>query len=266
MRDLYTIRTAENVSFDFELAGLSSRALAWAFDMVLIVSALFALGMLAGIFGIFLGGFAQALYMVAAFLVQWGYGTLTEWAWGGQTLGKRIVGVRVLQSAGTAITFAQAAIRNLARVVDLLPLCYGVGAVAALIDRKGRRLGDLAADTVVVRQRRSPRPSAVMAPVDRYNSFIRDPAVVHASQRVTALEREAMVGLALRRESLPLAVRYALFSRLARHLEQRLGVARPDFFSEERFVLNVTAVVLSGGAEQGAPPGIAAASARGGLS
>ena len=128
-------------------------------------------------------------------------------------------------------------------------------ALAALIDRQGRRLGDVAAGTVVVRQRRSPQPSAVMAHVDRYNSFVTDPRVIHASQRITAPERDAMIDLSLRRETLPLAVRYALFSKLARHLEARLGIERPTIFSEERFVLNLTAVAL--GLRQGTPSPIA---------
>src|SRR4029077_20665243 len=125
---------------------------------------------------------------------------------------------------------------------DILPALYFVGAVCALLDRDGRRLGDLAAGTVVVRQRRSPRPRTLVAKVNRYNSFIHDPVVVHASTRITPRERDAMVGLAMRRESLPLAVRYALFGKLTQHLEARLGMKRPDYFSEERYVLNLTAV------------------------
>ena len=66
--------------------------------------------------------------------------------------------------------------------------------------------------------------------------------------RIAPLEREAMIGLSLRRERLPLAVRHELFGRLAAHLESRLGVPRPPFFSEEKYVLNLTAVVLASGA------------------
>lgn len=244
MRDHYTIRTPENVSFEFELAGIASRAVAWVID-VLVMGMLLGLGMLlVGALGVVLGGLAAAIYFVIAFTVQWGYGALLEWYGSGQTVGKRVVGIRVLQASGTRITLMQAAVRNLVRIVDFLPALYFAGGACALLDKKGRRLGDLAADTVVVRQRRSPRPSAVVAPMERYNSFIHDPAVVHASKRISAPERDAMIGLALRRESLPLAVRYALFAKLAKHLEERLGIERPAYFSEERFVLNLTAVLL----------------------
>jgi uncharacterized RDD family membrane protein YckC len=244
VRDILEIRTPENVAFEFELAGVATRATAWVMDAAVMGAAIFVVALVVGLFGIFLGGFAMAVQFVLIFVVQWGYGTLLEWAWGGQTLGKRIVGIRVLSQGGTRLTFVQSVVRNLVRVVDLLPALYGVGAVSALVDGRGRRLGDLAAGSVVVRVRRSPRPSAVMASVDRYNSFVNDPAVIHASSRITPPERDAMVGLSIRRENLPLPVRYALFGKLACHLERRLGIARPDFFSEERFVLNLTAVVL----------------------
>lgn len=236
--------TPENVSFEFELAGVASRTLAWTLDALVMAGLMTSALLFASVLGIVFGGVASALYFVLAFLVQWGYGTLCEWRWGGQTVGKRVVGIVVLRTTGSSITLLEAVVRNLVRVVDILPALYLTGGLCALLDRKGRRLGDLAAGTVVVRQRRSPRPSAVVAPIDRYNSFIHDPSVVHASTRVTAQERDAMVALAMRRENLPLAVRYALFGKFARHIEARLGVRRPEYFSEERFVLNLAAVVL----------------------
>jgi uncharacterized RDD family membrane protein YckC len=244
MRDLYSIRTPENVTFDFELAGLGSRALAWSVD-VLAMGILTAFALVcAKLFGIVFAGLANALYLVLAFAIQWGYGALLEWRLLGQTLGKRLLGLRVISLQGTTITFGQAAVRNLVRIVDILPGCYLVGGVSALLERHGRRLGDLAAGTLVVRQRSSPRPAAVLAPVDRYNSFSHDQTLAHAAERITAPERDTMIGLAVRREGLPVVVRYALFAKLARHLERRLALARPNHLSEERFVLNLTAIVL----------------------
>jgi uncharacterized RDD family membrane protein YckC len=244
VRDLLTIRTPENVAFEFELAGLGSRALAWLLDLAVMALLSMACIVLVGLLGVLAGGIATAVYFVLAFVVQWGYGAVCEFRFGGQTLGKRAVGIRVLQASGTRITWSQAVVRNLVRIVDLMPGLYLVGGIWALLDQHGRRLGDIAAGTVVVRQRRSPRPSAVIAPIDRYNSFVSDPRVIHASQRITAPERDAMIELSLRRETLPLPVRYALFSKLAKHIEERLGLERPAIFSEERFVLNLTAVTL----------------------
>jgi uncharacterized RDD family membrane protein YckC len=245
MRDLHSIRTPENVVFEFELAGVASRAVAWGVDMLAMGILLSLATLLVYLFGFVLAGFARALYVVLAFAIQWGYGALLEWRWHGQTLGKRAIGLRVLSFHGMPITFGQAAVRNLLRLIDMLPAGYLVGALSALCDRRGRRFGDIAADTVVVRTRRSARPAAMTTPADRYNSFAKDAAIAHAARAVTAPERDAMIGLFLRREQLPLAVRHVLFAKLAAHLEQRLGVQRPAYFSEERFVLNLTSVALT---------------------
>lgn len=244
-RDTHVVRTPENVSFEFDLAGLATRGVAWAIDAalmgVLLVGSALVLSLSQGVFG----GLAVAAQIVAAFAVLWGYGALCEHWLAGQTLGKRVVGIRVLQTDGRRITFAQAVIRNLVRVVDLMPGLYLAGVTSALLDGRGRRLGDLAAGTIVVRERTAPIPSSVVPAEERYNTFMEDPAVMHATRRITAPERDAMVALGLRRESLPLPLRRELFARMAGHLTRRLGVARPPFFSEEKLVLNLTAVMLA---------------------
>lgn len=249
MRHVHAIRTPENVTFEFELAGPASRALAWLVDLLVMAVLIVAGSFLFQALTPFLGGFAVAASFVLVFLVQWWYSALSEWWLGGQTIGKRAVGLRTLQENGLRITFAQAVVRNLARAVDLLPALYLVGGTSALLDGRGRRLGDMAAGTIVVRERRAPMPSAVVPASERYNSFVRDPSVVHAARRITPPERDAMIALGLRRDRLPIALRAELFARMSEHLERRLGVRRPAFFSEEKFVLNLTAVVL--GQERG---------------
>lgn len=238
------IRTPENVTFEFELAGVGSRALAWAIDVLVMLALILTAAKLIEPLTPVLGGFAQALLYVAIFLVQWWYGTLLEWWWGGQTIGKRIVGLRALSKNGVRMDFMQATVRNFVRVIDLLPGIYLVGGLSTLLDSQNRRLGDLAAGTVVIQERRAPAPTRVVPASERYNTFVDDPAIALAVRRITAPERDAMVGLSLRRERLPLPVRRDLFARLAEHLEARLSVPRPHFFSEEKYVLNLTAVAL----------------------
>ncbi len=242
----YVIRTPENVTFEFELAGVASRAVAWLVDVLVMFALVFASTQVIGALVPLAGGFAAALVFLAIFLVQWWYSAVLEWWWGGQTIGKRVVGLRTLSETGVRIGFVQAVVRNLVRIVDLLPALYLAGGASALLDRHGRRLGDLAAGTIVVRERKTPAPSAVVPPSERYNSFVDDPSIALAVRRITAPERDAMVGLSLRRDQLPLPVRRELFARLAAHLEGRLGVARPPFFSEEKYVLNLTAIALAG--------------------
>lgn len=240
----YVIRTPENVTFEFELAGIGARALAWLIDVMVMGAILLAAAQIVTPLSNALGGFANAIFFVIVFAVQWWYGAILEWWWGGQTVGKRLVGLRALSERGVRLSFVQAVIRNLVRIVDLLPGLYLVGGTAALVDTHRRRLGDLAAGTIVVRERQTPAPTAVVPASERYNSFVDDPSVALAVRRITAPERDAMVSLSLRRERLPLAVRRELFARLAGHLEKRIGVQRPSYFSEEKYVLNLTAVAL----------------------
>lgn len=246
MRDVHAVRTPENVVFEFELAGLSTRALGWAVDVCVMAVLVGLSATVSSVFGLVLAGFAKALYFVALFAIQWGYGAVLEWRWQGQTVGKRLVGVRVLGSNGLAISIGQAALRNLLRVVDILPGGYLLGGLSVLLDSRCRRFGDIAADTLVVRVQRAQRPVELIAPSERHNSFAADEAVRFALQSITAPEREVMVSLALRREQLPLRTRHELFAKLAQHLERRLGLQRPGYLSEERFVLNLAAVASQG--------------------
>lgn len=243
MREHLVIRTPENVAFDHELAALGTRAMAWFLDVVAIGGLLLGMSVVVGQSLSTLGGLGMAIHSVLAFVIQWGYGATLEWALGGKTLGKAVFGLRTVSDRGLRITFLQAAIRNLVRAIDFLPVLYGVGGVTALLDPKGRRLGDLAAGTVVVHERRAPRPASFLPPSERHNTFASDPAVLLAARRITAPEREILIALCLRREQLPLSVRLELFEDLSAHLCARLGLTRPPFFSAEKLVVQLAAIV-----------------------
>ena len=244
MRELFVIRTPENVAFEYELAGIGTRALAWTVDVCIIATLIVASSILLSFLSVASGALGQALQFVVLFVIQWWYGALSEWALRGRTLGKMALGLRVVGDRGLRITFLQAAIRNLVRTADFLPFLYAVGGTCALLDPYGRRLGDLAAGTLVIVERKTTRPSAVLPESERHNSFASDPAVGLAARRITPPEREVLIALSLRREELPLRVRHELFERLADHLSRRLGVERPSFFSPEKFVVQLAAIVL----------------------
>jgi uncharacterized RDD family membrane protein YckC len=231
------------VLFEHELAGLTARALGVLIDILVMSTLVGVAALTCAVFGVVLAGFARALYFVALFAIQWGYAVVLEWRWHGQTVGKRIAGTRVLTSHGLAISFGQAALRNLLRMVDILPGGYLLGGVSALLDARGRRLGDIAADTLVVRVQRDARLKDVLGESDRMTVLVQGDALAQAARAITVPERDALISLVARREQLPLAVRHDLFAKLARHLEARLGLARSEFLSDERFLLNLVAVV-----------------------
>jgi uncharacterized RDD family membrane protein YckC len=89
---------------------------------------------------------------VAIFTIYYGYFVFFEAAWSGQTPGKRLIGLRVIHTSGRPITTYEAILRNLVRVADQLPGIYAVGILTVFLTERSQRLGDLAADTVVVHE------------------------------------------------------------------------------------------------------------------
>jgi len=111
-----------------------------------------------------------AVYVLVTFAIFWGYYIVFEMAWNGQTPGKRWIGLRVIKVNGYPISLVDSTIRNLVRVVDFLPAYYGLGVIAMFANAQARRLGDFAAGTVVVKERKEVTleslrpPAAVSAP------------------------------------------------------------------------------------------------------
>jgi uncharacterized RDD family membrane protein YckC len=159
-----TIDTPERVAFSIELADLGSRFLAIAVDMTIQIVALLAVVIvLAGAWDL-LGASGSAprlqpvrttilsVGMIALLLIFWGYHVAFE-TWGrGQTPGKRIFGLRVIKDDGSPVGFLDAVVRNLVRVVDILPSSYAIGVVAIFLSKQHKRLGDMAAGTLVVHE------------------------------------------------------------------------------------------------------------------
>ena len=148
------IATPERVSFAYQVAGLGSRSVAQLLDVLILAAALVAI--LVGVFAAGLGEPTTTLLVVIFLsLVTNAYFLFFEGLWSGQTPGKRVMRLRVVSSAGQPITFEQALTRNLVRNFDFIPFGYGVGLIALFANGHGKRLGDLAAGTVVVRERAS---------------------------------------------------------------------------------------------------------------
>ena len=151
MNDRLGIDTPESVRFTFEVADLGARALGAFVDGLIRFVTLMLV-----ITGMPLFGFTFRFtvpIVVTVFVLQWVYFTAFELAWHGQTPGKRVAGIRVIRNGGYPLGFLGAMVRNLVRVIDMLPGPYGIGLTVAFLDPKRRRLGDLVAGTLVVRVR-----------------------------------------------------------------------------------------------------------------
>jgi len=163
MDRIQSVQTPENVIFRYELAGLGARCLAALVDYIII--ALFSVAgwwLTARLVSASVAEPASnmrnwlvALLSLLLFGVQWGYYVFFEMMWSGQSPGKRLLRLRVVRVNGTAIQLEDSIVRNLARIIDYLPLNYFVGFVAIILTRRMQRVGDLVAGTIVVKERQA---------------------------------------------------------------------------------------------------------------
>lgn len=247
----YQIITPEQVTFRYEVAGLATRGLAWCIDLMMLLAAIFVILMIGQVLmmlGMMAGGFVALGYiwaLLGIFFVSYSYFVFFEMYWKGQTPGKRVFKLRVISASGARLAFADSMIRNLLRPVDLLLWVIPIGAVVAWIDPSGRRLGDLAAGTLVIRDVRHEPPRALNRHRKRDNSFAEDPGVRgRITARVTRDERDLIYDLVQRRDQLEPAVRDDLFAQAADHFRRRFGL--PDdleHLSDEQTVINLALVI-----------------------
>lgn len=224
LRERVTVETPEHVEFSYEVAGLGSRFTAGLVDAfiqgagILAVLILFWAQGQTGTFASYVETAFQGVLLLALFLFVWGYHLYFEAFRGGQSPGKRMFRIRVVSEGGFPVTLPRAAVRNLLRVVDCLPPFYGIAAVSMFLDRRGRRLGDLAAGTVVVRERGSEEPSSVAA------ARSLTPAEREGRRRLPPLEEEMVRAFLRRRGKLTADARGRLASFVAARAAAALGV------------------------------------------
>jgi uncharacterized RDD family membrane protein YckC len=161
--DTLSVETPESVAFAFELAGLGSRGIAFAIDSAILFGIMTAEAVVIGVAFLLvyyvtrrnilltLGPWVLAGAIVLIFITYWSYFVFGEVARGGRTPGKRALGIRVVRDDGSRVGLTDSLIRNFLRIVDALPGSYAVGMVSILTTRKHKRLGDIVAGTVVVR-------------------------------------------------------------------------------------------------------------------
>lgn len=146
-----TFATPEGVALELVLAGLGSRFLARLLDTVIQGALIIALAI--GVGATNPPGWVQATSIVLIFLVVFAYDVIFETLNNGRTVGKQAAGIRVLGQSGEPVRFLASAVRNILRIVDFLPFFYLVGSISIVTTERDQRLGDLAAGTIVARDR-----------------------------------------------------------------------------------------------------------------
>jgi uncharacterized RDD family membrane protein YckC len=233
----YRIETPEQIEVEFELAALGSRFCAALIDALMIGAAMAALGLIAAVIGgSYLAsirdrvgpgseGLSEMPIWVLSLLISLfllipfgGYFIVFELVMRGQTPGKRVMRLRAIRDDGTPMAATDVLVRNLLRFVDFLPLLYGVGAAVMFFHPLSKRLGDIAAGTVVVKE----GELDYRAHADK--KYELRPAVdVVANERLTPAERRLLVGFLRRRDELLPEARERLAKQLAEPLHAKYG-------------------------------------------
>ncbi|MGH9394897.1 MAG: RDD family protein [Terriglobales bacterium] len=242
-------RTEEGFAFELPLAPLSARCLAWIVDAAVVAAGLQVLSLVIEALARRAAGVASGVNALVSFAVLLLYAAALEWWWQGQTVGKRALGLQVMDARGLPLSGAQVLMRNLLRVMDFMPLLYLVGGASCVLARRGQRVGDLVAGTVVVARRGASAPAAQAASglaAGKYNSLREHPLLALRLREQVRPEAAALVVEALaRREGLEAGARARIYGELAayfRGLVEFPGAATAGL-SPEQYLRNVVGVL-----------------------
>jgi len=240
------IRTPEGIVFSQLLAGPVTRFLAWFIDVLCISALLTLLGRVLMLLQILNQDFAAALYSLGYFLLSIGYGIAFEWSWRGQTIGKKLLRLRVVDAEGLRLQFNQIVTRNLLRFVDSLPAFYLVGGIVSLLNPACQRLGDIAANTIVIRNPRVLEPDLDQLLAGKYNSLRQYPHLAaRLRQQVLPTAAALAVQALLRRDEFEPVARVELFAELAGHFRARVEFPpeATDGITDEQYLRNVVDIL-----------------------
>jgi uncharacterized RDD family membrane protein YckC len=240
------IRTPEGIVFSQSLAGPVTRFLAWLIDLLSVAVLVSALGSVLTLVGALSADLAGAAVTLSYFAISMGYGIILEWAWRGQTIGKKLFHLRVVDAEGMRLQFDQIVTRNLLRSVDMLPAFYFVGGTACWLSRKCQRLGDVAANTIVIRTPEIPEPDLDQLLAGKFNSLRHYPHLVaRLRQRVSPAEASTALQALIRRDEFEPAARVELFEELADHFRSKVifPSEATDGVAGEQYIRNVVDVI-----------------------
>ena len=240
--NILTIKTPEGIEFSLQLAGPVTRFLAWSIDVLSISLVLSILQTFLAFIGFFSLDLAYAIMILTFFVVRFGYGIFFEWYWQGQTLGKKLLRLRVMDEHGLRLQFSQIVIRNLLRAVDILPFLYMAGGLVCLFSKRAQRLGDFAANTIVVWNPRILEPDLDQLFEGKFNSLQDYPHLAaRLRQRVSPPEAQIALQALLRRDDLEPQARVELFHELADYFKSIVQFPQEamEGLSDEQYIRNV---------------------------
>jgi uncharacterized membrane protein SpoIIM required for sporulation/uncharacterized RDD family membrane protein YckC len=228
LSNIVEVETPELVVLSYTIAGVGSRAYAAIIDYTICFIAVLAADIGITVFFAKTGGLVRnasaslaiSMIVLIQFAVLWGYYVLFEALADGRTPGKRLQRLRVVRDGGYSVTFGASAVRNLMRIVDMQPIVlYGVGMLSVLISKSGKRLGDMAAGTIVVKEDFVRQPAAA-EPAGGFSDTPQPPRL-HAA--LSAAEFDLLERFSQRQRDLDPERRALIAAQLAQRLAPALA-------------------------------------------
>lgn len=242
------IRTPEGVEFPLHLADPASRGTAFFIDLFAIAVCQNVIKFLSGFIMVLSFDLAIAFQILLFFATHILYFILLEWCMGGRTIGKKVMKLQVIDADGISLQFHQIVIRNLLRFVDMMPAFYAIGAITAVISKKYQRLGDIAAQTIVVKENFSSPLNTTNILKDKYNSLRKYPQLIgRLKQKVSIAEASLALNALLRRDELDPDTRHDIYKDLADHFRELCPFPQDveESISDERYLRNIVDLLFS---------------------
>lgn len=246
-RQTLKLKTPEGISFYLPIAGFFSRFLALILDQAIIIIAITLVSTIARIAGVLSADFALSFIIFMQFVISTGYNILLEWIWNGQTFGKKVMKIQVVDQLGMKLGFSQVVVRNLIRIVDMLPMLYGVGSLSAMASPLNKRLGDIAANTLIVSIKKQVVPDFDQIAPEKFNS-LRERLGIIAKIKSQCNNDIAYISFhaILRRNEFEPDSRIKVFKALSEYFKKIIGSELEDInsLSDERLVKNIVEVLF----------------------
>ena len=239
---LLHISTPEGVTFSLPLAGPVTRAIAFMIDLAAMMTINQIVNIAFTAVRVVFSDSGTAMMVLGQFILFFGYGSISELLLNGQTIGKKVMKIRVMDERGLRLRPSQVIIRNLLRIIDMQPMFFALGGIFCALSPRSQRVGDLAAGTVVVRTVLTVPPDIEGVMGGKYNSFRQHPHLeARLRQKVTPDEAQLALAALVRRDELEPDATVRLFETMAASF--RTKVKFPDEaeygLSDEQYVRNV---------------------------
>lgn len=243
----HIIQTPDGVYFEYVLASLLLRFYAFFIDQLLIISITSFVFFSLNILSLISPNLMIFLLILSLFAIQQGYFIFFETKWRGQTPGKRVFNIQVVDSNGFQITFNQIFIRNILRIVDGLPQFGLLGGIVGFFSSSNKRLGDFAADTVVIDVSIKKILPIQSLPVNKYNSFYKYPHLcAKIRKQIKPDEVHLIFEILFRKESVDSSNIFAIYNETKSYFQNKIQIPQDeiDTISSEQYLINLLNVVV----------------------